>query len=56
MCIRDRFILEQVDSSQYLGSTVGVYGARIIDWGGNVDFEAEMEKMRKRKEQVEAEL
>jgi len=50
------FILEQVDSSQYLGSTVGVYGARIIDWGGNVDFEAEMEKMRKRKEQVEAEL
>ena len=50
------FILEQFDSDEYIGSTVGVYGERTIDWGRNVDFEAEMEKMKRRKEQIEAEL
>ncbi len=50
------FILDQLESDQYLGSTVGVYGERTIDWGGNVDFQAEMEKMKRVREQVEADL
>ena len=50
------FILDNLTSDQYLGSTVGVYGERTIDWGGNVDFQAEMEKMKRRKAQVEADL
>ena len=48
------FILSQLESDKYIGSTVGLYSERIIDWCGNVDFEAEMEKLKRLKALSEA--
>jgi len=48
------FILSQLVSDDYIGTTVSVYSDRIIDWGGNVDFEAEMEKLKRLKAESEA--
>ncbi len=50
------FILDNLESDQYIGSIVGVFGERTIDWGRTIDFEAEMEKMKRTREQIEAEL
>ena len=48
------FILSQLESDDYIGSTVSVYGERTIDWGGNVDFEAGMEQLKRLKAESEA--
>ena len=48
------FILSQLVSDDYIGTTVSVYSDRTIDWGGNVDFEVEMEKLKRLKAESEA--
>jgi len=50
------FIAGQLISDAYSGQTVGVYGGTAIEWGTTIDFEAERQKLREKRLEVEADL
>lgn len=50
------FILDQIESSKFVGRTVGVYSDRKIEFGGTVDLAAEQEKMAKSYKQLQEDL
>ena len=50
------FILDQVESDQYVGNIVGVYSDTVMDFNSNIDLEAEGEKLRQAKLQAERDL
>jgi putative NADH-flavin reductase len=49
-------MLDQVDSNQYLGDTIGVYSDTTMDEVENVDFETAVRKLRAMKAEVDADL
>lgn len=50
------FILDQLESDQYLGTTVGVYSDRKMQFGKNVDLAAEEAKRMKSYRQLQEDL
>jgi hypothetical protein len=50
------FILDQLESDQYLGTTVGVYSDRKMEFGKNVDFAAEQAKRNESYRQLQEDL
>ncbi len=50
------FILDQLESDQYLGTTVGVYSDRKMEFGKNVDFAAEQAKRIESYRQLQEDL
>jgi putative NADH-flavin reductase len=50
------FILDLVESKQYVGNIVGVYSDTVIDFNSNIDFEAEAKKLKQAKLEAEADL
>jgi hypothetical protein len=50
------FILDQLESDQYLGTTVGVYSDRRMEFGKNVDLAAEEAKMMESYRQLQMDL
>ena len=49
-------LLDQVESNQYIGDTVGVYSDTTMDEVENVSFEAAVKKLRAMKAEVDADL
>ncbi len=45
------FILQQTDSDEYIGEALGMFSDTKLQFGVNVDFEAEVEKAKNRKTQ-----
>jgi hypothetical protein len=50
------FILDQVGSDACIGSTVGAYSDRMIEFGGTVDLAAEQKKMAESYRQLQEDL
>ena len=50
------FILDLVESKQYVGNIVGVYSDTVMDFNSNIDFEAEAKKLKQAKLEAEADL
>ncbi len=50
------FILDQLESDQYLGTTVGVYSDRKMEFGKNVDLAAEEAKRMESYQQLQMDL
>ena len=50
------YILDQLDSDKYVGTTVGVYSDRRIDFGNTVDLSAEQQKMAESYRQLQEDL
>ena len=49
-------ILDQVESDQYIGDTIGVYSDTTMDQVENVDFESAVKKLKAIKAEVDADL
>ena len=49
-------LLDQVESNQYIGDTVGVYSDTTMDEVENVSFEIAVRKLRAMKAEVDADL
>lgn len=49
-------ILDQIDSDEYLGDTIGVYSETTMDQVENVDFESAVRKLKAIKAEVDADL
>ncbi len=49
-------ILDQVESDQYIGDTIGVYSDTTMDQVENVDFETAVRKLKAMKAEVDADL
>jgi len=47
------FVLDQVESDQYLGATIGIATDRELVWGGNVDFDELAKQAEKTREAVD---
>ena len=50
------FILDQLESDQYIGTTVGVYSDRMIEFGNTVDLAGEQKKMAESYRQLQEDL
>jgi len=50
------FILDLVETEQYVGNIVGVYSDTVINFDSNIDFAAEAEKLKQAKLEAETDL